>query len=145
MEFLTALFLGKAAWIWLVFIAIVLVLLVLDLGVLHKKNKEIGVTQSLWMSAFYIGIALIYGAWIWFELGQTSAIQYYTGFFIEKTLALDNIFVISLIFTYFAIPRQYQHRVLFWGIIGVIVLRGIMIALGATLIGSCTSSRRSCF
>jgi tellurite resistance protein TerC len=134
MEFLTALFLGKAVWIWLAFLAIVLVLLVLDLGVLHKKNEEIGVSQSLWMSAFYIGIALAYGGWIWWQLGQTSAIQYYTGFFIEKTLALDNIFVISLIFTYFAIPRKYQHRVLFWGILGVIVLRGIMIALGATLV-----------
>jgi tellurite resistance protein TerC len=134
MEFLTALFLGKAVWIWLVFLAIVLILLVLDLGVLHKKNEEIGVAQSLWMSAFYIGVALIYGGWIWFQLGQTSAIQYYTGFFIEKTLALDNIFVISLIFGYFAIPRKYQHRVLFWGILGVIVLRGIMIALGATLV-----------
>jgi tellurite resistance protein TerC len=134
MEFLTALFLGKAVWIWLVFLAIVLVLLVLDLGVLHRKNEEIGVSQSLWMSALYIGIALVYGGWIWFQMGQTSAIQYYTGFFIEKTLALDNIFVISLIFTYFAIPRKYQHRVLFWGILGVIVLRGIMIALGATLV-----------
>ena len=134
MEFLTALFLGKAVWIWLVFLTIVLVLLVLDLGVLHRKNEEIGVTQSLWMSAFYISVALIYGGWIWFQLGQTSAIQYYTGFFIEKTLALDNIFVISLIFGYFAIPRKYQHRVLFWGILGVIVLRGIMIALGATLV-----------
>jgi tellurite resistance protein TerC len=134
MEFLTALFLGKAVWIWLVFLAIVLVLLVLDLGFLHKKNEEIGVGQSLWMSAFYIGIALAYGGWIWLQMGQTSAIQYYTGFFIEKTLALDNIFVISLIFTYFAIPRKYQHRVLFWGILGVIVLRGVMIALGATLV-----------
>lgn len=134
MEFLTALFLGKATWIWLAFLAIVLILLVLDLGVLHKKNEEIGVTQSLWMSAFYISVALVYGGWIWFQLGQTSAIQYYTGFFIEKTLALDNIFVISLIFGYFAIPRKYQHRVLFWGILGVIVLRGIMIALGATLV-----------
>ncbi|MFN3266607.1 MAG: TerC family protein [Deinococcales bacterium] len=134
MEFLTALFLGKAVWVWLAFLAIVLVLLLLDLGVLHKKNAEIGVSQSLWMSAFYIGAALLYGAWIWWQMGQTSAIQYYTGFFIEKTLALDNIFVISLIFTYFAIPRKYQHRVLFWGILGVIVLRGIMIALGAALV-----------
>ncbi len=134
MDWLTTLFLGKALWIWLVFLAIVFILLILDLGVLHKKNKEISTTQSLWISALYIAIALIYGAWIWWQLGQTAAIQYYTGFFIEKTLALDNIFVISLIFAYFAIPPQYQHRVLFWGIIGVIVLRGIMIALGATLI-----------
>jgi tellurite resistance protein TerC len=134
MEFLTALFLGKAVWFWLVFLAVVIVLLVLDLGILHKKSEEIGVAQSLWMSAFYIGVALLYGGWIWWQLGQTSSIQYFTGFFIEKTLALDNIFVISLIFTYFAIPRMYQHRVLFWGILGVIVLRGIMIALGATLV-----------
>jgi tellurite resistance protein TerC len=134
MEFLTALFLGKAVWFWLVFLAVVIVLLVLDLGILHKKNEEIGVSQSLWMSAFYISVALLYGGWIWWQLGQTSSIQYFTGFFIEKTLALDNIFVISLIFTYFAIPRMYQHRVLFWGILGVIVLRGIMIALGATLV-----------
>ena len=134
MEFLTALFLGKAVWIWLIFLAIVLILLVLDLGVLHKKNEEIGVAQSLWMSAFYISVALVYGGWIWFQLGQVAAIQYYTGFFIEKTLALDNIFVISLIFGYFAVPRKYQHRVLFWGILGVIVLRGIMISLGATLV-----------
>ncbi len=128
------LFLGKALWLWLVFIAIVLILLVLDLGVFNTKNEEIGIAQSLRMSAFYISIALVFGGWIWFELGQASAIQYYTGFFIEKTLALDNIFVISLIFAYFAIPRKYQHRVLFWGILGVIVLRGIMIGLGTTLI-----------
>ena len=134
MEFLTALFLGKAVWIWLIFLAIVLILLVLDLGVLHKKNQEIGVAQSLWMSAFYISVALVYGGWIWFQLGQTSAIQYYTGFFIEKTLALDNIFVISLIFGYFAVPRKYQHRVLFWGILGALVMRGAMIFLGAALI-----------
>jgi tellurite resistance protein TerC len=132
--FLTGLFLGKAVWVWLAFIAVVLVLLFLDLGVLNKGEKEIEVGKSLWLSAFYISIALAYGGWIWAYLGQTPAIQYYTGFFIEKTLALDNIFVISLIFSYFAIPRKYQHGVLFWGILGVIILRGIMIALGATLV-----------
>jgi tellurite resistance protein TerC len=128
------LFLGKALWIWLVFIAIVLVLLVLDLGVLNKKDHEIGVKESLVLSSFYIGIALIYGAWVWWQFGSTSGIAYYTGFVLEKTLALDNIFIISLIFSYFAIPRLYQHRVLFWGIIGVIVLRGIMIAMGAAIV-----------
>jgi tellurite resistance protein TerC len=133
-DFFTSIFLGKQVWIWLTFIAVVLVLLFLDLGVLNKGEKEIEVGKSLWLSAFYIAIALAYGGWIWSYLGQTSAIQYYTGFFIEKTLALDNIFVISLIFSYFAIPRKYQHGVLFWGILGVIVLRGIMIGLGATLV-----------
>ena len=132
--FLAGVFLGKAVWIWLVFLAIVVVLLVLDLGVLNRGDKEIGVGRSLWLSAFYIAIALGYGAWIWAYLGQPSAIAYYTGFLVEKTLALDNVFVISLIFAYFAIPRKYQHGVLFWGILGVIVMRGVMIALGATLV-----------
>jgi len=127
-------FLGKDAWVWLLFIGIVLTLLVLDLGVLHKKTHEIGIKESLWMSAGYIGIALLFGGWIWWEMGPESGMNYVTGFFVEKTLALDNIFVISLLFTYFAVPKLYQHRVLFWGILGVIVLRGIMIGLGASLV-----------
>jgi tellurite resistance protein TerC len=134
MEFFTGLFLGKQVGIWLSFVGIVLFLLVLDLGVLSKKDREIGVKQSLLLSALYIAIALLYGAWVWASFGQTSGMAYFTGFVLEKTLALDNIFVISLIFAYFAIPRMYQHRVLFWGIIGVIVLRGIMIALGAAIV-----------
>ncbi|HCM84232.1 MAG TPA: TerC family protein [Alphaproteobacteria bacterium] len=134
LEFLTSDFLGKEAWVWFVFIGIVIALLVIDLGVLHKDNHIIGAKESLWMSLGYIIIALMFGAWIWWEMGSTSGMHYLTGFFVEKTLALDNIFVISLIFTYFAIPQKYQHRVLFWGILGVIVLRGIMIGLGATLV-----------
>lgn len=127
-------FMGKDAWIWLVFAVLVIGLLILDLGVFHKDNREIGVKESLWMSAGYMLIAVLFGGWIWWKLGQESGINYLTGFFVEKSLALDNIFVISLIFSYFAIPRLYQHRVLFWGILGVIVLRGIMIGLGATLV-----------
>lgn len=127
-------FLGKEAWVWGLFIGIVITLLVIDLGVLHKDNHVISVKESLWMSAGYIAIALIFGVWIWWEMGPESGINYLTGFFVEKTLALDNIFVISLIFSYFAIPQIFQHRVLFWGILGVIVLRGIMIGLGAALI-----------
>ena len=127
-------FMGKELWLWLVFMGAVLSLLVLDLGVLHKKNTEIGVKESLYMSAFYITMGVLFGGWIWYSLGEIPAKEYLTGFLVEKTLALDNIFLISLIFTFFAIPRQYQHRVLFWGILGVIVLRGLMIALGATLV-----------
>lgn len=134
LEFLNADFLGKQTWLWLVFFGIVVTLLVLDLGLFHKDNHVIGVKESLWMSAGYITIALLFGGWIWWEMGAESGINYMTGFFVEKTLALDNIFVISLIFAYFAIPQIYQHRVLFWGILGVIVLRGIMIALGTTLV-----------
>jgi tellurite resistance protein TerC len=127
-------FMGKELWMWLVFLSVVITLLFLDLGVLHKKQKEIGVRESLYMSLFYISIGLLFGGWVWYSLGETSAKEYVTGFLVEKTLALDNIFLISLIFSFFAIPRQYQHRVLFWGIIGVIVLRAIMIGLGATLV-----------
>jgi tellurite resistance protein TerC len=128
------LILGKPIWMWAVFLGIVIALLIFDLGVLHKKTKEIGIKESLVMSAFYFLIALAFGAWVWHELGAQSGQEYITGFIIEKTLALDNVFIISLIFTYFAIPLKYQHRVLFWGILGVIVLRAIMIALGATLV-----------
>jgi tellurite resistance protein TerC len=126
--------LGKPAWMWLAFIGIVVVLLVFDLGVLNRKAREIPVSQSLWMSAFYIAIACAFGAWVWWALGAERGMEYFTGFAVEKTLALDNVFVISLIFTYFAIPPLYQHRVLFWGILGVIVLRAIMIGLGAALV-----------
>jgi tellurite resistance protein TerC len=126
--------LGKPAWMWLAFIGIVVVLLVFDLGVLNRRAREIPVAQSLWMSAFYIAIAVLFGGWVWWALGSERGMEYFTGFAVEKTLALDNVFVISLIFTYFAIPPVYQHRVLFWGILGVIVLRAIMIGLGAALV-----------
>lgn len=134
MEFLATPFLGKAAWLWLLFMGIVVTLLVLDLGVLNKKDHEIGVKESLWLSAFYISIAVIFGVWVWWYLGPVPGMQYFTGFALEKALAMDNVFVISLIFTYLAIPRLYQHRVLFWGIIGVIILRALMIGLGAALV-----------
>ena len=137
MELLTFLqieWLGKAAWVWLSFISLVLALLAFDLGVLNRKSRENGVRESLLLSGFYILVACAYGAWVWTSLGATSGMAYFTGFAIEKTLALDNIFIISLIFSYFAIPRAYQHRVLLWGILGVIVLRAIMIGLGAAVV-----------
>lgn len=136
MEFLELIWLGKPAWMWLGFMAIVAVLLVLDLGVLHRKQREIGITESLVLSAGYMGLGLAFGGWVWMQLGATAGMNYITGFVVEKSLALDNVFVIAMIFTYFSIPRLYQHRVLFWGILGVIVLRGIMIALGASIVSS---------
>ncbi|HEX2541308.1 MAG TPA: TerC family protein [Caldimonas sp.] len=139
MEFLTAALAtdiqGTAAWLWLLFIGIVVALLAFDLGVLHRGSREIGVGESLWLSAGYVTAALVFGAWVWWVLGPGSGMAYYTGFLIEKSLSMDNVFVIALIFTFFAVPRQYQHRVLFWGILGVIVLRAIMIGLGAALVG----------
>ncbi|KAA3509985.1 TerC family protein [Agrobacterium rosae] len=134
MEFLFSDFLGTPTWMWAVFISLVLGLLALDLGVLHKNSKEIGIRESMLMSTFYIGIGLAFGGWIWYQSGQQSAMEYVTGFVVEKSLAMDNIFIIAMIFSYFAIPRQYQHRVLLWGILGVIILRGIMIAAGAAIV-----------
>lgn len=127
-------FLGTPVWSWLLFLGVVVALLAFDLGVLHKEEREIGVRESLLLSAGYIAAALAFGAWIWWQMGAESSMAYYTGFLIEKSLSMDNVFVIALIFTYFAIPRRYQHRVLFWGILGVIILRAIMIGLGTALV-----------
>jgi len=96
--------------------------------------KEIGIKESLLLSAFYISMGVAFGGWIWFQSGQQPALEYLTGFVVEKSLAMDNIFIIATIFSFFAIPRQYQHRVLLYGILGVIVLRGIMIAGGAAIV-----------
>ena len=134
MEFLELLWLGKPVWMWLGFLALVVSLLALDLGVFHRTEREIGIRESLMLSAFYITLGLGFGGWVWWQLGETAALNYVTGFVVEKSLAMDNVFVIAMIFTYFAIPRLYQHRVLFWGILGVIVLRAIMIGLGAALV-----------
>ncbi|WP_116522925.1 TerC family protein [Achromobacter insuavis] len=136
LSFLQADFAGTPAWSWLLFIGIVISLLVFDLGVLHKEDREIGVRESLLLSAGYISAALMFGGWVWWQMGPASGMAYYTGFLIEKSLSLDNVFVIALIFSFFAIPRQFQHRVLFWGILGVIVLRAIMIGLGAALVSN---------
>lgn len=137
MEFLTYAFLGQPIWMWAIFISLVIGLLVFDLGVLHKDpSHEIEVAESLKLSAMYIMMGLGFSGFVYWQLGFDSTANYITAFVVEKTLALDNVFVIALIFSYFAIPREYQHRVLFWGILGVIVLRGIMIGLGATIVES---------
>jgi tellurite resistance protein TerC len=133
-EFLQTDFLGQATWLWLIFIVVVVALLAFDLGVLHKDDHEIEVKESLWLSGGYVAVAALFGAWLWWQLGAERGIEYFTGYVIEKSLSLDNVFVIAMIFTFFAIPRQYQHRVLFWGILGVIVLRALMIGLGAALV-----------
>ncbi|MDQ4136020.1 MAG: TerC family protein [Pseudomonadota bacterium] len=134
LSFLTADFLGTPAWLWLSFLSIVVALLAFDLGVLHKEDKELGIAESLKLSVFYIAIAVAFGAWIWWSRGAEPALQYFTGYAIEKALSIDNVFVISLIFSYFAIPRRYQYRALVWGIVAVLVLRGLMIGIGAALV-----------
>ena len=134
MEFLLADWLGKPAWMWLAFMGVVVGLLALDLGVLHRGAKEIGVRESLLLSGMYIVVGVAFGGWVWWEMGAQPGIEYLTGFAIEKSLAMDNVFVIAMIFGYLAIPRSLQHRVLFWGILGVIVLRAVMIGAGAALV-----------
>jgi len=143
MDFLFYEFINKPLWLWMMFLAIVVALMAFDLGVLHKDDHELGIAESLKLSAFYIAIAMVFGGYIWWAWsngtivtsdGTNPVAAYYQGYIIEKVLSIDNVFVISLIFGYFAIPRRYQYRALVWGIIGVIVLRGIMIAIGAELI-----------
>jgi tellurite resistance protein TerC len=134
MDMLNTLFLGHAVWLWLVFGGVVVTLLALDLGVLHRDEGEIGVAESLWLSAGYIAVALVFGGWLWWQVGAQAGMDYFTAYAVEKSLSLDNVFVISLVFTAFAVPRALQHRVLFWGILGVIVLRAILIGAGATLV-----------
>jgi len=135
LDWLHSPFAGTPVWIWLMFLTVVVALLAFDLGVLHKDDEhEIGVRESLALSAGYIGMATLFGGWVWWYLGAQPGMEYFTGFLIEKSLSMDNVFVIAMIFGALAIPRAYQHRVLFWGILGVIVLRALMIGLGAALI-----------
>ena len=134
MEMLTTIFMGTPIWMWVTFMGMVLALLVLDLGLLHKGSAEIGVAESLKMSAMYISLGLAFSGFVYWQMGGAATAAYLTAFVVEKTLSMDNVFVIALIFSAFAVPRAYQHRVLFWGILGVIVLRGLMIGLGATLV-----------
>jgi tellurite resistance protein TerC len=135
--------LGKPLLLWAAFLSLVFILLAFDLGVLHRREKEIGIRESLFLSAFYVGVALLVGGAIWWAEetgrlatsdGSHAGVAYFTGFFIEKALSIDNVFVISLIFGFFAIPPAFQYRALVWGILAVIVLRGMMIAAGAALV-----------
>jgi tellurite resistance protein TerC len=121
-------------WVWLGFNLFVLALLAFDLGVLHRKEREIKVAEAVWLSLFYIVLALLFAGGLFWIRGEQAGIEFLTGYLIEKSLSVDNIFVIVLIFTYFAVPAQYQHRVLFWGILGALVMRGLLIFAGVQLI-----------
>lgn len=136
MEILFSQFLGTPLWFWVAFITIVIALLVFDLGILHKDGKEISARESLILYGGYVAIAAAFGGWIWWARGAQSGLEFFTGYLIEQSLAMDNIFVIASIFGFLAIPAAYQHRVLFWGILGVILFRAILIGLGAALVMS---------
>ncbi len=121
-------------WFWVVFNAFVLMMLALDLGVFHKKLHVVSVKEALTWSGIWIFLALCFNGFIYFAFGETKAMEFFTGYVIEKALSVDNIFVFVLIFTYFQIPSIYQHKVLFWGIIGALIMRVIFIFAGVALL-----------
>lgn len=137
-------------YFWIGFLLLVLILLALDLGVFHKKDEAISTKSALLWTGFWILLSLVFNVFIYFAYehhwlgiglhighnlgGHDAAIKYFTGYIIEKSLSLDNIFLIAMIFAYFNVPDKYQHRVLFWGILGALIMRGIMIGAGAALI-----------
>jgi tellurite resistance protein TerC len=110
LTFLLTDFAGKPAWMWLGFLTLVAVLMALDLGVLHRRSREIGVGESLALSSFYIVLALAFGLFVWQSFGAEAAAAYLTAFAVEKALAMDNVFVIAMIFAALATPRALQHR-----------------------------------
>lgn len=130
--------------LWVGFLAFVLAMLALDLGVFHRHSRVMNIPQALAWSAFWIFLALAFNGFVYFlydsggvpssMTGGQAAVVFFTAYVVEKSLSLDNLFVIAVIFRYFAIPRAQQHRVLFWGILGVLVLRAVMIALGSVLL-----------
>ena len=133
--------------LWIAFLALIALLLVIDLGVFHKEQHVISMKESLFWTMVWIVFALLFGGviyWVYKEnifavnpngtLPSDALLKYYTGYLIEKSLSLDNIFVIAMIFSYFSIPEKNQHGILFWGIIGAVIFRGIMILLGTALI-----------
>ncbi len=121
-------------WMWGAFVGFILAMLAVDLLVLHRDAHEVSMREAGIWSAVWIGLALTFGALIWAVWGPEAGGQYLAGYLIEKSLSVDNIFVFALIFGYFAVPARYQHRVLFWGVLGALVFRAIFIAAGATLL-----------
>ncbi len=119
--------------LYAVFTAVVLVLLALDLGVFHRKAHAMGVREALAWSAVWIGLAAAFNLWLGWQFGPAKALEFTTGYVIEKALSVDNVFIFLVIFGAFRVPEAYQHRVLFWGVVGALVLRGAFIAAGAAV------------
>lgn len=119
---------------WLAFNAFVVVMLALDLGVFHRKAHEVKIREALGWSAMWIALALAFNAWVFHALGHQKGVEFLTGYLIEKSLSVDNVFVFAVLFSFFGVPAQYQHKVLFWGIFGALLMRAAMIFAGAALI-----------
>ena len=120
--------------LWIIFSVFVLGMLALDLGVFSRKPHEVKFKEALLWSIVWVTLSLIFNAWIYHEFGSEKALEFLTGYLIEKALSVDNIFVFVVLFASFAVPKIYQHRVLFWGVIGALLMRAIFIGLGAALI-----------
>jgi len=125
--------LGQTAQ-WIAFATIVLVMLALDLGVFHRKAHVVRLREALVWSALWITLSLLFNLWIYAQLGPQAALDFFTAYLIEKSLSIDNIFVFLLIFSYFQVPPQFQHRVLFWGIVAALLMRALFIGAGLALI-----------
>lgn len=121
---------------WAGFLALVISLLAIDLGIFHREAHEVTKREALTWSVVWIGMALLFNAGVFYFMGRQSGVEWFTGYLIEKSLAVDNVFVFLLIFSTFAVPAKYQHRVLFWGIVGAIVMRAILIAFAGVLLGT---------
>jgi len=120
--------------LWISFNVFVLMMLALDLGVFHRKSKEVKIKEALLWTCLWIFLAFIFNVFVYYQFGEEKAFEFFTGYLIEKSLSVDNIFVIILIFSYFNVPSSFQHKVLFWGILGALVLRVIFILAGVELI-----------
>jgi len=125
---------GVNIYFWIGFHVFVFIMLALDLGVFHKHTHKVPVKEAVIWSMVWITLALLFNLFVYFEFGKTKALEFLTGYVIEYSLSVDNIFVFILIFSYFAVKGQYQHKILFWGILGALVLRGIFIFAGVALI-----------
>src|ERR1700722_7608106 len=121
-------------WHWVGFIVCVLICLAFDLGLFHRKAHTVAFKEALAWTALWAAMALVFGLGLAFFRGRKDALEFSTGYFIELSLSMDNVFIIALIFAHFRVPPQYQHRLLFWGILGALVMRGLMIGVGAALI-----------
>lgn len=121
---------------WVGFLILVAALLAVDLGIFHRDAHEVSRREALTWSAVWIGLAFMFNAGVFWFMGNQAGVEWFTGYLIEKSLAIDNVFVFLLIFSAFAVPAKYQHRVLFWGIVGAIVMRAILIAFAGVLLGS---------
>lgn len=121
-------------WHWIGFVVFLIVMLALDLGVFNKKQHEVKVKEALITSAIWIILALIFNATIFYFMGHDKGLEFLTGYLLEKSLSVDNIFVFILLFNYFDVPKKYQHKVLYWGIVGALIMRAILILIGTALI-----------